>query len=521
MFCQWVLFACIGSTGTFLERDCNAVDLAWCDTETVERALVTNRAIQSLNLWASGVDGKTFRLLERHRSSLEELDVSSTKITSESLAIIGTLSRLKRLNISNTRVSTNDLKHICHLQNLTALNIGYTRVESIAPLLKHLSLDTLILEHAAITDSGVQSIPARYALKELNLSNTTITDASLSSLVQLRSLRRLNLANTRITNKGLQSLDHLPMLEELDISGLDVSDEGMAGILKLTNLRKLNLASTKVSNEGACQFRYLRLVAIDVSKTRVGDKGIRSICHRSPHLSELAIGKNSSDRSLCYIAQLPRVSRLVLDNSKVTGKGIRALQASQHLTSMTLRLQNGIHADIFDELALLPRLTELDLIDAPLRVSSLAALRNHRTLEQLRLYLDEPSTNEALSCVASCARLHDLYLIGSVNKDGIKNIANSQSIRKLILANSNVDDDCILLLRRMPNLSDLGLSFTGITDRSTKVLATMDRLTQLTLFGTQLSDRSMSVLRKRLPKCHIAFIPLFKLVPDLSPQPKE
>ncbi len=106
--------------------------------------------------WVSGagqITDKEIALLPALAANISELDLSDTKITDESLAIIGKFPRLTWLNLNNT----------------------------------------------AITDAGIAHLKGLSNLAYLNLHSTNVSDTSLTSLAPLRKLRQVYVWKTRVT----------------------------------------------------------------------------------------------------------------------------------------------------------------------------------------------------------------------------------------------------------------------------------------------------------------------------------
>ncbi len=108
----------------------------------------------------SQVGDKDVQMLQALAANITELDVSDTKITDASLAVIATFPRLTKLNISNT----------------------------------------------AVTDTGIASLKTLTNLDYLAAHSTSLSDASLDTLKGLRKLKNVYLWKTRVSASAAGNL---------------------------------------------------------------------------------------------------------------------------------------------------------------------------------------------------------------------------------------------------------------------------------------------------------------------------
>jgi Leucine-rich repeat (LRR) protein len=72
--------------------------------------------------------------------------------------------------------------------------------------LQGLKVNTLVLDHTAVSDAGLEKLKDLTSLQALDLSFTQVTDAGLAHLGALPNLRTLNLTGTRVTDQGVAQL---------------------------------------------------------------------------------------------------------------------------------------------------------------------------------------------------------------------------------------------------------------------------------------------------------------------------
>jgi hypothetical protein len=192
--------------------------------------------------------------LERLRglTTLQQLDLSYTKVTDAGLAHLKGLTGLQYLDLSCTQVTDAGLAHLKGLTGLQYLDLSCTQVTGAGMV--HLrgltALQELDLPVTRVTDPGLAHLKGLTALQRLNLLGTEVTDAGLEHLKGLTALQDLNLWDTKVTDAGLVYLKGLTALQDLNLSETNVTDAGLEHLKGLTALQKLDLERTKVTNAG-------------------------------------------------------------------------------------------------------------------------------------------------------------------------------------------------------------------------------------------------------------------------------
>ncbi len=172
-------------------------------------------------------------------------------------------------------------------------------------LAQNRSLETLSLDHTAITDAGLKRVAGLKRLETLHLYDTKITDAGLNYLKRLPNLKSLSLSGTKITDAGVGQLRGLVGLESLDLARTSITDASLENLRAMPHLRFLYLIETQVRDEGLVFLSGLtNLEMLFLSRTLVSDAGLASL------------------------KLLPRLKLLRLDGTQVSGKGLDELRLS-------------------------------------------------------------------------------------------------------------------------------------------------------------------------------------------------
>ncbi len=192
----------------------------WAFTELTVTAEVTDYTdlqyfvnLTSLTIQGSTVQDYSFLA---YTPELVNLDLSGSKLTAETVALIGTLSKLETLNLTSCGIS------------------------NIAPLAGNTALTALYLGENSISD--LTALSGMSALTELDLNSNAIT--SLSGLEKLTALSSLDLSENNITD--LSPLSACTRLETLNASGNQISS--VSALTAMNRLSTLNLSKNKLSD---------------------------------------------------------------------------------------------------------------------------------------------------------------------------------------------------------------------------------------------------------------------------------
>ena len=233
-----------------------------------------------------------------HLTTLESLNIISTKFNDEWMAPIGKLTNLKVLRFTNNgKITDAGMVQLAGLKNLETLSIvgthitgkayaqfeGFTKVtrvshrgssiddEGLRQLCDHLpNLESLSLAHAKfVTDAGATHLAKLTKLKSLELGTTKATPQALKAIAKLpleslqlgegfesvaciaiikdiTTLRRLTLTNAQaITNADLLVIAGLTQLEHLEIGKMPLPDERIPALKPFAFLKSMRLVPVK------------------------------------------------------------------------------------------------------------------------------------------------------------------------------------------------------------------------------------------------------------------------------------
>jgi len=232
-----------------------------------------------------------------HLSTLESLNIISTKFNDAWMTPIGKLTNLKVLRFTNNgKLTDAGMAQLAGLKNLENFSFvgtqmtgkayaqfeGFTKVtrvshrgsaiddEGLRQLCDHLpNLESLSLAHAKFTDAGAPHLAKLTKLKGLELGTSKATPQALKAIAKLpleslqlgegfesiacidiikdiASLRRLTLTNAQaITDADLQVIAGLTQLDHLEIGKMPLSDERIAALKPFAFLKSMRLVPVK------------------------------------------------------------------------------------------------------------------------------------------------------------------------------------------------------------------------------------------------------------------------------------
>lgn len=133
-------------------------------------------------------------------AELESLDLSLSRATDSTMAMVGRLTRLRRLNLCWASNWARGPESIC---------------QSAEPV---------------ITARGWAALAGLHDLTHLCFVGEKLDDGAVALILRLTSLQSLTIVDGRLTDKGLLELARLPDLKQVDFSGPTVTDQGLEAL---------------------------------------------------------------------------------------------------------------------------------------------------------------------------------------------------------------------------------------------------------------------------------------------------
>ena len=214
-----------------------------------------------------------------HISTLESLNVISTKFNDEWMPPLSKLTNLKSLRfVNNGKLTDAGLEHLAGLKQLESFSYVGTGMKghAFAKFTGWTQLTRCSFRGSSIDDEGLRLICERFPqLESLVLAHAKFTDAGAPSLAKLTKLKGLELGTQNATPASLQHITALP-IEYLQLGeGFD-SPASLPYLKPLKSLKRLTLTNCKATTEEELrqiaalkQVESLELGSLALSETRL------------------------------------------------------------------------------------------------------------------------------------------------------------------------------------------------------------------------------------------------------------
>ncbi len=304
-------------------------------------------------------------------NAIENLTISSPRVTDEGLRHIASKTALKKLNLEGTEITGAGLLHLTRLRRLEKLTIDGTRM-SHADVIRLFveqgrgALDALVatgqlvqrpdedepfdlrLEGEQVTDELIEFLVQMPMLKGIALQSTSVTETGLKLLGAMPQLKSLVLRGEEVRRK-LPTMPHieafdvsgknfsakqlsqhlrsLPQLKFLSLSGTPMVDEDLAVIVQSPSLQELSLGATKLEGNGLRHLGVLtKLRHLQLGGSNITDQGLTHLS-RLPSLRELGLSYTSiSDAGATHLKELKALLQLDLGHTDMTQSAVEELE---------------------------------------------------------------------------------------------------------------------------------------------------------------------------------------------------
>ena len=154
-------------------------------------------------------------------------------------------------------------EHVGHLSTLESLNIISTKFNDdwMPPLAKLTNLKALrFTNNGKLTDAGMAQLAGLTKLENFSFVGTQMTGKAYARFEGFTKLTRVSHRGSLIDDEGLRQLcDHLPNLESLSLAHAKFTDAGAPHLAKLTKLKGLELGTSKATPQALTHIAKLPL----------------------------------------------------------------------------------------------------------------------------------------------------------------------------------------------------------------------------------------------------------------------
>ena len=142
-------------------------------------------------------------------------------------------------------------EHVGHLSTLESLNIISTKFNDdwMPSLAKLTNLKALrFTNNGKLTDAGMGQLAGLKNLENFSFVGTQMTGKAYAQFEGFTKLTRVSHRGSSIDDEGLRQLcDHLPNLESISLAHARFTDDGAPHLAKLTKLKGLELGTSKAT----------------------------------------------------------------------------------------------------------------------------------------------------------------------------------------------------------------------------------------------------------------------------------
>jgi len=234
-------------------------------------------------------------------------------------------------------------EHLGHVTSLESLNVISTKFsdEWMQHIAKLTHLKTLrFTNNGKLTDAGMVKLAGLKDLESFSFVGTAITGRAYASFEGFTKLVKVSHRGSSIDDEGLKALcEHLPNLESISLAHAKFTDAGAPSLAKLTKLKGLELGAhatpAALKNITSLPIEYLQLgEGFDKSESLPIIGEIKTLKRLT-----LTNCKATTDDDLRLLATMTQLESLELGGLELTEERLPQLQDFSFLKSITFALR--------------------------------------------------------------------------------------------------------------------------------------------------------------------------------------
>jgi hypothetical protein len=236
-------------------------------------------------------------------------------------------------------------EHLGHVTTLESLNVISTKADDewIKPLGRLTNLTTLrFTNNGRLTDAGMETFAGLENLETFSFVGTWITGKAYAKCRNWTKVTRVSHRGSQIDDAGLGELcGHLPNLRSLSLAHAKFTDAGAVHLAKLTKLESIELGTLNATPAALRHLVNLPLVSIQLGEGFHSAEAF-SIVKAIPTLRSLSItdGSKLTDADLAVIAGIGQLESLTIDSLPLSAERLPALVPFARLKALTLALRS-------------------------------------------------------------------------------------------------------------------------------------------------------------------------------------
>ena len=424
--------------------------------------------------------------------------------------VLGVMKELRITGLNAQQHMTDSaLERLAELNHVTKLHLDGSQQVTDAGL-QHLrrmpQLEDLDLcgYRSAITDCGLDVLRHLKQLRKFKMCwPQCVTDRGVANLQDCDQLETVNLLGTQSGDGAIKALTGKPGLR-LFISGMQVTDAGLPLLHEFPLFKTWNGGDTEmtlmafnpdpnflllrgpITEKGLSNLKGLDgLFALNLDDDKLGVTAAVLRCLAElPQLTFL--GCDATDEVMHFIAAMPRLRKLMCQDTKASDEAFVALSRSQTIEHIWGRRCYNLQGSGFAALATMPALRGLVVSCKNVEDNALSALSRFPALKEF-VPMDVPE--DGFRHVGQCTQLEALWCMYCKDTGDVAtgHLAGLTSLKTYAAFSSRITDQSLKLLGRLPNLERLIFEHCAqITDAGLASLAALPRLREVRLEGAPL-----------------------------------
>eukprot|EP00268_Persea_americana_P042478 TRINITY_DN4251_c0_g1_i3.p1 TRINITY_DN4251_c0_g1~~TRINITY_DN4251_c0_g1_i3.p1 ORF type:complete len:1015 (-),score=122.21 TRINITY_DN4251_c0_g1_i3:597-3641(-) len=255
-------------------------------------------SVTQINLPNAGLQGKLDNFNFSSFPNLTHINLSSSNLSGDIPALVGTLSKLTVLDLSMNQLSGAIPQEICNLTNLAKLWLS----------------DNLLMGHIP---SNIKNL---IHLTDLMLSNNQISSTIPEEVGMLQSLTQLSLFGNRLVGKVPPSLGNLTNLQDLYLDDNELSGPIPKEIGSLTNMVQLGMVENHLVGSIPSGIGNLtNLTYLYLYRNNLSGSIPREIWNLNNLVGLSLLGNPLTGRIPSTIGNLTVLERLILGGCRLSG----------------------------------------------------------------------------------------------------------------------------------------------------------------------------------------------------------
>jgi hypothetical protein len=484
--------------------------------EELVAAVATVASVESRQAIASGPSGPTrtpFYRVDEHDRSIE---VRGPMSESQWDAVFTVMREMRLTSLRGAgQISDAGLARLARLDHVTSVDLSFARRLTSAGLrhLARLPLESLELGGwgTQVNDAGLEVLGALSELRSLSLVWAQgISDAGVAHLARCARLESVNLMGTPTGDGALHTLAGKARLCHLD-AGTRVTPPGLAVLREFPvfanplpdfvrqRARTSDGEPSHVSLHpaafahggldaiaglsGICSFR---LFSVDRSVPPIARAALEPLAGMQGLES---LWCDPSDGAMAVIAAIPRLRKLMCQDTNATDDGWVALGRSPTIERLWGRENRGLTARGFVALSAMPSLRVLGVSLRHVDDAALAVLPSFPALRELTAI---GLGDDGFRHVGTCEHLEALTCMytADMGDAGTAHLAGLRHLRRYYAGDAPITDRSLTILGALPALESVELwSCTAVTNAGVAAVAKAPRLREVVLDGLPLVTR--------------------------------